>query len=61
MIYLRETNFVTYIGRNGSFTLPGRTEAVRRYLIDNYEGIDTKANFSGKLVPCLQLTEALIC
>ena len=60
IVYLRVENFVSYITRNTTFQLPGKTEAVRRYLIDNYEGYPTKAPFSGKDIPCLALSASLI-
>ena len=60
LVYLREHNFVTFVTRAGTFTLPGKTEAIRRFLIDAYEGYPSKADFGGKTVSCLALQASLI-
>lgn len=60
-ILVRVTNFVTYINRNGSFTLPGRAAAVRRYLLDNYGGVEEERDFfNGKKVKCMVIRQDLV-
>jgi len=59
-VFIRVENFVSYITRFATFVLPGKSEAVRRYLVDNYAGVPATAEFGGKKVSCLRLQASLI-
>lgn len=47
-IAVRVTNFAAHIERTGVFQLPGRAAAVRRYLLDTYDGDEREVSFAGR-------------
>ena len=59
-IFVRVTNFVNFIERSGAFQLPGRSAAVERYLIDNYDGRKEMHAFGQQHVRCLSLDADLL-
>ena len=54
-IFLRVENFVKYVQRAGTFTLPGNHKAVRRYIEEQMEGVASVTRIGGSQVRGLRI------
>jgi hypothetical protein len=46
-VHIRIENFVQYVQKASSFTLPGGAEAIRRYIMDRYEATQSRPRWFG--------------
>lgn len=60
MVHIRVENFVRYVRQKSDFLLPGGTEAVRRYLRDNYSATPGKVYIGGKQIRTLAVPESML-
>ncbi len=49
-VHVRVRNFTNYVSQYGKFVLPGNEKAIRRYLIEQLNGFDTRADILNKRV-----------
>jgi hypothetical protein len=59
-IFLKPTNFVTYVKRHSEFKLPGNAKAVERLLLEQYQGERTRTRIFGQQVRVIAVAKSLL-
>jgi hypothetical protein len=54
-LYVRVTNFVAYVNRAKTYTLPGGQKAVGRYMVDHLGGQRLRSSFMGTQAQCIAI------
>lgn len=54
-LYVRVTNFVAYVNRAKTYTLPGGQKAVGRYMVDHLGGQRVRSSFMGTQAQCIAI------